>query len=392
MERITALTDEQKGRMAEWRDRWIAIGLSTERADWERFEKAARECYSIINLNPNVPIIHVSSPYVGAFAAPIAASAIAIHRALQKLDWSKLMKQKGAVDDAVYDAVDDAVGGAVDGAVDDAVRDAVHVAVDDAVDDAVHGAVGVAVRDAVDDAVRSAVKKHKLVFWHYWMGGQFWCWWSAFESFFREVCDLDLGKDIETRAIAYADTAQSASYWWPNRDFIMVCDRPIRILKDNRGRLHSNETMAIEWSDGWGLWMWHGSRVTEQIIMRPETITKEQIMVERNSEVSRAIAERLGWDEYLKRVDVVLVDKWFDETKSNHYELYDFKERKGSLQPRLLKMESPELNDGTRPYYIEPVPPQAKTCKAARRWQNDPAIPKIEECNENPELVFEMEA
>ena len=362
IKRIEKLTPAQEARLDEWRDRWIAVGLKTDPADWPRFEKAARECYSIINLNPGVPIVHVPSPIVGAFAAPIAASIINITKAIRGIDVKDKKAVRSAVDSAVHSAVDSAVHSAVD--------------------------------SAVRSAVRSAVGKNNnnLIFWHYWMGGQMWSSWASYESFFREVCNLNLGEGMERRAIAYAETVQSACYWWPNRDFIIVCDRPVHILRNERGRLHSSEKKAIEWPDGWGLWMWHGTRVSEQIIMKPETLSREQIMAEKNSEVSRAIAERLGWDEYLKRVDTVLIHKWFDEMTSCHYELYDFKERKGSLQPRLLKMESPALNDESRPYYIEPVPPESQTCQAARRWQNDPSRPKIKECNENPHLVFEVEA
>ena len=159
------------------------------------------------------------------------------------------------------------------------------------------------------------------------------------------------------------------------------------------GKLHRKNGPAIEYQDGFKVYCLNNIRVPEWVVMAaPETITKEQIAQEKNSEVSRAIAERLGWDEYMKRVETVLIHKWFDETTSSHYELHDFKERRGSLQPRLLKMESPELNDGTRPYYIELVPPKAKTCQAARRWQCDPSRPEIQECNTNPELVFEIEA
>lgn len=173
----------------------------------------------------------------------------------------------------------------------------------------------------------------------------------------------------------------------------MVSERPLTIKKDSNGRLHSENGLAISWPDGWGLYMWHGTRVSQKIIMRPEEITREEIMAEKNSEVSRAIAEKLGWDEYMKRADTVLVDKWFDTEKSNHYELWDFTKR-FELTPKLLKMESPELNDGTRPYYVEPVDPGLKTCQAARRWQfnkPDGNWPSVEECNKNPELVFEAE-
>jgi hypothetical protein len=176
------------------------------------------------------------------------------------------------------------------------------------------------------------------------------------------------------------------------KDLAVIVSRPSFIKKDMQGRLHCEHGPSAQWNSGEKYWFWHGTRVTEQIIMSPETITKEQITTEKNSEVSRAIAERLGWDEYMLRCETILIHKWFDESTSNHYELYDFKERKGSLQPRLLKMESPELNDGTRPYYIEPVPPQSETCQAARRWQCDPERPEINECNKNDSLAFDAEA
>lgn len=180
---------------------------------------------------------------------------------------------------------------------------------------------------------------------------------------------------------------------------VIVC-RPSRITKDERGRLHNDKGCSAAWPSGEKYWFWHGTRVNEQIILKPETIKKKQILEEKNSEVSRAIAERLGWDKYLGIIGSKLIDKWFDETTCCHYELYDFEERKGPMQPRLLKMESPECNDGTRPYYIEPVPPQMKSCKAARRWQcdslgedyKDNPNEWIKECNERPELVFQIEA
>jgi hypothetical protein len=65
------------------------------------------------------------------------------------------------------------------------------------------------------------------------------------------------------------------------------------------------------------------------------------------------------------------------------------------MTPRLLKMESPEVLDGTRPYYIEPVHPELKTCQSARKWQfqkEDGTWPEPRECNENPNLEFEVEA
>lgn len=214
--------------------------------------------------------------------------------------------------------------------------------------------------------------------------------WVSFYDYFQRIGILERD-DVEFNAVRdFMRSGVWATIMFEN--LVLCISRPNTVKTDEKGNLHCENGPAIAFDDGYEEYAWHGTWVTEQIIMQPKTFTKEQILGENNSEVSRAIAERLGWDEYMKRVETVLIHKWFDETTSSHYELHDFKERKGILQPRLLKMESPELNDGTRPYYIEPVPPQAKTCQAARRWQNDPNRPTIEECNKNPELVFEVEA
>lgn len=214
--------------------------------------------------------------------------------------------------------------------------------------------------------------------------------WVSFYDYFQRIGILERD-DAEFNAVKeFMHCGVWATILF--EDLAICIAKPNLVHIDEQGNLHSDKGPAIAFDDGYEEYAWHGAWVTEQIIMKPETLTKKQIVGEKNSEVARAIAERLGWDEYLKRVDVILIDKWFDETTSSHYELYDFKERKGSLQPRLLKMESPALNDETRPYYIEPVPPQAKTCRAARRWQCDPERPEIEDCNNNSTLAFEVEA
>ena len=43
--RVDALTDEQRARMPEWRDKWIEIGLRTGPADRAKFEKHVVRCY-----------------------------------------------------------------------------------------------------------------------------------------------------------------------------------------------------------------------------------------------------------------------------------------------------------------------------------------------------------
>ena len=200
--RIDKLTKEQEAEMSKWRDRWIGIGLKTGETDWNTFDEYMPICFKKANIPYPKNIVRVSSPLVGGLAAAIS----------EKI-WQKIRKKN-------------------------------------------------------DDAVRGAVGDAKLE-WHYWLGAQFWVggWWGspAFVSFFTEVCGLKLNKDIMERAEAYQRVCESVNYIWPNRNFIIVCSRPTKILRDENGRLHSEVGQAIEYPDGWGLYMLHGVKFEKDL-------------------------------------------------------------------------------------------------------------------------------
>ena len=315
MNKITSLTDAQKARFPEWVEKWTCIGLCTEPADRPKFEHAVKICYQKADLQPPKSIVWVDSPLVLALAAPIAAFIIENIKQVKEPDAVR-GAVSGAVGDAVGVAVHDAVhvavdgavgvavGGAVDGAVRGAVGDAVGVAVHDAVHVAVRGAVSGAVDGAVRGAVGNALKAFIEINYSKYIGGQFWVggWYlgaPSYISFFEEVCGLQLSPDVAERTHAYQDTAMSASWWWPHTDFVMACERPRAINRDQNGRLHSAIGRAFEARDGWGFYCWHGVRVPAQLIEHPESITLENINSEKNAEIKRIMLERYGLERYI---------------------------------------------------------------------------------------------
>ena len=254
---ITKLTAEQESMFGPWADKWISIGLRTGETDWVTFDKYMPICYSKAGLKYPSRVVRVNSPLVGALAAAISES---ILRSSSRFG-------------TVRDAVDGAVGG------------------------------------AVGDAVRGSVKNIK---WHYWLGGQFWVggWWGspAFVSFFTDICDLKLDKDISERAEAYRRLSESVNYIWPNSDFVIVCARPTKILLDDSGRLHSETGHAIEYPDGWGISSWHGVVIPDRWITHKE-ITPQQALTWPNMEQRRAACEIIGWDKLFDILDKKLIDK-----------------------------------------------------------------------------------
>src|SRR6202142_2021139 len=140
MKRIDVLTDAQKAQMKPWVEKWIAIGLSTEPADFDKATEAALKGYAVCNLNKPMVILRMSSPYAATIGGAVA--------------WRILKDMKfTTVGDQVRDQVR-AQGGDQGRAQ---VRDQVVAQVGDQVWAQVRAQVGDQVRDQVGDQVRDQV-------------------------------------------------------------------------------------------------------------------------------------------------------------------------------------------------------------------------------------------
>src|SRR3990167_5731666 len=374
--KIVSLSLSERGRLREWRDKWVKIGLSTEPADFETFEKNVELCYRFAKLKP-VPVIKVESPIVGAFAASIAMHVIcsvfqaAIRRTVMlpvdsTVDSDVASAVESAVDSAVRSAVDSAVDSAVRSAVDSdvasAVRSAVRSAVDSAVRSAVESAVGSNMGSAVDSAIYSAFKDKKLN-WHNWIGGRFWSAWQAYVTFFRYVCGWTPPTAILDRMRAYEKCQSSAGYWWANRDFCIVSNTPKKIERKENA-LHCENGKAIEYRDGWGLYFLNGVRMKEEYVMTPaEKIKPETILSEKNVDVRRELIRKIGVER------LVSAGKLLEQ--KNGYSLYDMSAVFHPIDRAVfLLMKNPSV-PGV--FHMEGVAPNVKTIQEAlnlRRYGN----------------------
>jgi len=232
--------------------------------------------------------------------------------------------------------------------------------VDSAVDSAVGSAVGSAVDSAMDSAVYSAVE------WHFWFGGAFWSTWPAFESFFREVCELRLDGDFSERAAAYATCSRTAGYWWPNKRFIIASERPAEIhLQD--GRLHNPAGPAVLYRDGWGISAWRGVVVPDHWIAKRETLDPAEVLACKNVEQRAVGMEIVGWPKALEVLDAKIVDS---DEDPDHGDIIDLI-LPGIPEPgRFLRAYCPRNN-----LIVEGVPlisdidgKPINTVKAAQAW------------------------
>jgi hypothetical protein len=185
-----------------------------------------------------------------------------------------------------------------------------------------------------------------------WDGGNQWSGWCGYLSFFKHIAKLEL--KIYEKWQHYETAAVHGGPRISTPEFCMISDRPKYIKMDELNRPHCETGPYCEWRDGWKLWYWHGFKVTEQIIMRPETLTVEQVEKEANTEVRRVLIERMGVEKYLTQSGATLVDS--DEKTSAPRVL--FKDKRNNQYMFCT-------DGGTGKFFALSVPDNVKTCAEA---------------------------
>ena len=314
MRRIEKLNPRQVKLLTQKRDEWLAIGLSTERADWAATREAIEDGYRAVGKTPPKLFLH----FAGPLHALVARSVL------------------DQVSDQVLDQVSDQV------------------------------------LDQVSDQVRAQWQCPN--FW----GSQDGWWWCL--SWYETM--RDLGVEAARRLDPWFAASRVVGWCWLYWDVAIVSDRPTVIARDDRNRLHCGSGPAVAYGDGTEVWAWHGVRVPRRLIEQPQSYTAAEYKA-LPAEQRRALGEHAGWSHILQMLGSTSVDTTTADGLS--YELV----RCGDGS-QYLRMQSPVLQDGSQPHYLEPVHEGLNTAAGARKWRvaRDPSgrwwTPK--ECDKDPSL------
>lgn len=121
------------------------------------------------------------------------------------------------------------------------------------------------------------------------LGGNTWAGWHGWTDAMRRIGVPDI-----ERVDAINAAAREIHLWWPYEMVCIVSDRPCAIRTDDRDRLHGERQAAVEYRDGWGMWVHHDVDATEKVIMG--NFDRADFLAERNAEVRRVMAEVKGWE------------------------------------------------------------------------------------------------
>jgi hypothetical protein len=325
MKKTTELTAGQKALLPMYRDRWMNIGLSTDRCDRAKAEDAARRAYRVANLEPPDAFVW--------FESPLGIAEKTYYGQSLRYSLSTSVWRLAAI--------------SVQMTVDPSVR----IFISESIYDPIDFVAGCSIIDSVHNCVRSSLREFPAGFSFGSQDAPMF----AIHSFFHDVLGVN-GCDLLQPLM---DMAVDCGWWMPCKGVCFMSEKPIAInLAD--GEVHSDSGPAIEYADGFKIWAIEGVLVDEQIVMQPERQTIKQIEREENEEIKRIRLNRYGWQRYLQETEAQVLD----------VSVHDWMESLMLTRDGITVLCTYDPSTG-RPYALE-VDPLCKTCEEAQRYLLSP--------------------
>jgi len=188
--------------------------------------------------------------------------------------------------------------------------------------------------------------------------GQHESYWIAYYSFAEKI-GVKYSKENSDLLKDWTIISKSISWWTPFDEDCYISDRPVKITYDNENRLHRENGAAIEYSDGWGVCMWHGTRVPREWIMDRKSLTAKIALTWSNIEQRRSACEILGWIAIVNDLQGKVINKDEDPEIG---ELIEVNIPDIGLEKFLV------VRCGTGRTFALPVPPNMTTALQANSW------------------------
>jgi len=374
---IEKLTPEQIARFPEFIDRWTKIGLCTDPANRSEAEKGIIQAYKIVG-KPAPKIVWCRSPLSQGLTRALVFGLKGGRASVGASVWASVW---ASVRDSVRASVGASVGASVSASVTASVRASVvdsawasvrdsvwasvWASVVDSVGASVVDSVGASVGASVVDSVRASVSASVTasVRDSVWASGygQHDASWLAFYEYFKLACSLDK----ETiKLCGLWQIAKNAGWFLPHEKLCWISERHNILNRDERGRLHSGNSVALAYPDGWGIYAFHGVRIPEYVIMQPEKITADDVLTERNAEIARVKLERLTVPNFITQSKAQTIDH---DTDRQGYPRNLLSIDIPNDPDRYLKVVQVTCPSTKRDYMLR-VPPVIKTCAEAVAW------------------------
>lgn len=233
---ITELTKEQKELMSVYRDKWIKIGLNTDRFTQEEAQEFSDYLYENILKKPKVPVIVADGPLSAWIIVNLFAFAEKGYKfPIKEISASVRSSVKASVKASVLDSVGYSV------------------------EDSVRASVGASVRASARD-------KKLLSYVEPYLSGSFNTYIFSFYDYIETVLGVDYG-EVKANWEWWKSSSRFGQIF-PLKEACIISQKPLEIhLKD--GKLHADSKPAVKYADGFSIWALNGVHVPQYLAETP---------------------------------------------------------------------------------------------------------------------------
>jgi hypothetical protein len=159
-------------------------------------------------------------------------------------------------------------------------------------------------------------------------GGQQWISWNVYYKFAQSI-GVEYDKNSSELLDEWVEEGKNLHWWFPFDDVVFVSERPIRLTVNETGNLHNESVMAIEYTDGWGMFYLNGVKVPEYLVVTPaEKLDMEFFKTEQNADVRTEFVRKYGIERMLEMGKKIDSYESYDQEEQpwwwkSEYELWD---------------------------------------------------------------------
>ena len=347
---IEKLTPEQEKRLPEFRDDWFRVGTCTDPADRPRAESAITKMYAAMG-EPAPQFVWADSP----LSANILICLLRENK-------------RALLGASLGDSLRDSLGASLRASLVDLLGDSLWASLVDSLGYSLVDSLRASLVDSLVDSLGDSLKVSlwaslvdslgNIAFEPTYLWGQQDAHWVAFYRFAGEVSG-NYNPEHAERLGWWEDIARSSCWWWPYKGTCVISERP-EICRLEDGVIHSEGGPYVRFRDGWSTWAIRGVLVDEQVVMRPETQTVEQIRGEQNLERKRIRIDRYGWGRYLAETRAEVLDERVNDIEASREALLKTPDGETVLMARCPSTH--------KVFHMEVLDPAISTCEQAQTW------------------------
>lgn len=128
--------------------------------------------------------------------------------------------------------------------------------------------------------------------------------WVSFYDFFEKINILDNFNFKQYKKILKSGVFNAHEF----ENCVFAIQPPIYVERNSQGRLHSTSTAAVKFRDGSSYYFINGRPIPEWVIEKKDSITKDQFLQEKNSDIKGAIYEVLGSEGIINLLGAEITD------------------------------------------------------------------------------------